>query len=185
MQASLEQTRAGGQSEGALSYLQAIRNHKLLVAGVTLIALIGSIIWLSLRTPTYEASSQVLVSAVQDPEEGLFLGLDVLRESVDPTRTVQTAASLVESREAAIRTADKLGHGWTADSVLSAIQVSPEGESSILSVTATADTKSEAVDLANTFTTETIAVRSEAIEKQAEIAAERPGESHRRIARDR
>jgi tyrosine-protein kinase len=172
LQASLEQTPAGGQSEGALSYLQAIRHHKLLVAGVTLIALLGSIIWLSVRTPSYEASAQVLVSAVQDQEEGLFLGLDVLRESVDPTRTVQTAASLVESREAAIRTADSLGDGWTADSVLSAIQVSPEGESSILSITATADSKSEAVRVANAFTRETIEVRSEEVESQAETAAD-------------
>ena len=144
----------------------------MLVAAVTLIALLGSIIWLSIRTPSYEASSQVLVSAVQDQEEGLFLGLDVLRESVDPTRTVQTAASLVESREAAIKTAELLGNGWTADSVLSSIQVSPEGESSILSITATADTKDEAVRLANTFTAATIKVRSEEIKRQAESAAE-------------
>jgi Mrp family chromosome partitioning ATPase len=167
----IEQPRTTGQSEGALSYLQAIRHHKMLVAAVTLLALLGSIIWLSVRSPSYEASAKVLVSAVQDQEEGLFLGLDVLRESVDPTRTVQTAASLVESREAAIKTAERLGDGWTADSVLSAIQVSPEGESSILSITATAESKGDAVRLANAFTAATIAVRSEEIQRQAEIAA--------------
>jgi Mrp family chromosome partitioning ATPase len=140
------------------------------VAAVTAVALIGSVVWLSVRSPSYEATSHLLVSAVQEQEQGVYLGLDLLHESVDPTRTVQTAASLVESREAAAQTAKELGGGWTTDSVLAAIQVRPEGESSILAVTGTADTADEATSLTNTFTKSAIAIRDAQVQRQLGVA---------------
>ena len=150
--------------------MHAVGSHKRLVALITVVALAAAVVWLNVRSPTYESSSQVLVSAVQGQEEGALLGLDLLRESVDPSRTVQTAASLVESREAAERTAKRLGGGWTAASVLSAIQVRPEGESSILAVTASAESADEAAHIANTFAEASMAVRDEAVEDQVNSA---------------
>jgi Mrp family chromosome partitioning ATPase len=155
------QLPSSSTGEGAISYLSAIRNHKYLVAATALLGLIGAIVWLQLRTPTYEASAQVLVNAIQGQEEGPLTGIPVLHEAVDPSRTVQTAASLVESREAAERTAEKLGR--TPSSVLSSIQVQPEGESSILAVTGSAEHAEEAATLANVFAEESMAVRDETV----------------------
>ena len=72
-------------------------------------------------------------------EDQTFLGLPVLRDSGDPTRSVQTAANQIHSSAAAVRTATKLGGDWTRNKVLEAIEVTPEGESNILAVTAKAD----------------------------------------------
>ncbi len=146
-------------AEGAVSYLQAIRSHKLLVVLVAVVALAGSILWLHLRTPSYEANAQILINAIQGQEEGPLTGIPVIHEAVDPSRTVQTAASLVESREAAERTAEKLGGGKTADGILTDVEVRPEGESSILAVTGTAESADEAAKIANAFAEESMAVR--------------------------
>lgn len=172
MQATPNQIPNSSPGEGAFSYLHAVASHKRLVALIALVALLGAGLWLNLRSPSYEASSQILVSAVQGQEEGALLGLDLVRESVDPSRTIQTAASLVESREAAEQAAKKLGGGWSADSVLAAIQVRPEGESNILAVTATADGADEAARLANAFAESSMSVRDKAVEGQVDRAIE-------------
>src|SRR3989442_12870615 len=49
--------------DGALGhYLRAIRAHVVLIVAVTLAALVGAVAWHQLRTPTYEASADVLVN---------------------------------------------------------------------------------------------------------------------------
>ncbi|MDQ4048525.1 MAG: P-loop NTPase, partial [Actinomycetota bacterium] len=127
----------------------------------------GSVAWLTLRPPTYEATSQLLVTPVPEGEQ-TFLGIQVLRESSgDPTRTVETAATLAESVEAAIRTARALGPGWTYQQVLDDVIVKPQGQSNVLAVTATADTARLAARLANEFARSALAVRGESLQRQA------------------
>ncbi len=155
---------SGRHGEGAAVYLRAVRARKWLVGAIVAATVLGSLLWLSVRTPSYEATSQLLVTAISD--DSVYLGLQILRESADPTRTIQTAASLVESRAAAERTAEEMGDGWTADSVLDSIEVKPAGESNILAVVATTDDPDESAKLANTFAEQTIAVRSASIQAQ-------------------
>jgi Mrp family chromosome partitioning ATPase len=155
---------AEAQPRGALdSYLRAIRAHRLLVVVVVLATVIASIVWLSQRTPEYNASARVLINPLPQTDE--FLGLPVIRDSGDPTRTMQTAASLLESPEAARATADQLGGDWTAEKVLDAVDLQPEGESNILAVTARADGKGAAVDLANAFADATLEERNAALSR--------------------
>src|SRR4029450_9475717 len=90
------------------------------------------------------------------PQTDEFLGLPVIRDSGDPTRTSQTAATLLESPEAARAPATPLGAGWSEQKVPGAADLQPEGESNILAVTARADSSETAVNLANTFTAETV-----------------------------
>ena len=167
---SASNTAAGpAQGEGALgSYLRAIRSHKLLILLVTLAAIGASVAWVTLRSPNYEATANVLVTPLPD-EDQTFLGLQALRESgSDPTRTVQTAATLIESAQAADRTARALGGDWTAKKVLDAIEVSPEGESNILAVKATADDQALSARLANQFVRQSLRVRDQIITGQAD-----------------
>ena len=68
----------------------------MLVIVVTLAAIGASIAWIALRPPTYEATANILVTPLAQ-EDQTFLGLHVVREAGDPTRTVQTAATLIKS----------------------------------------------------------------------------------------
>ncbi len=153
-------------SEAALSpYLRAIRGHKLLVVLVTLAAVAGSLLWLTLRTPTYEATAELLVTPLPQ-DDRTFLGLQLLRDSGDPTRTVQTAANLVKSPQAAQITARALGSDWSTRRVLGAVQVEPQGQSNILAITAGADSAKLATRIANEFMSAALEVRARALRRQ-------------------
>jgi Mrp family chromosome partitioning ATPase/capsular polysaccharide biosynthesis protein len=134
------------------------------VAVVVLATLLASIVWLSQRTPEYKATARLLINPLPQTDE--FLGLPVIRDSGDPTRTSQTAATLLESPEAARATANRLGAGWSGQKVLGAVDLQPEGESNILAVTARADSSETAVNLANTFTAETLRARNAAVREE-------------------
>lgn len=156
------------QTEGALRpFVRALSAHKLLVALVTLATVGGAIAWLAVRTESYEATAQMLVSPV--PADDLaFRGLKVFRESGDPTRDVETAATLTETVAIADRTAKALGPGWDFDDVLDDVDVTPQGQASVLGVTAVADDDELAARLANEFTEAVIDERAEELAAQAE-----------------
>jgi Mrp family chromosome partitioning ATPase len=160
-------------AEGALGpYLRAIRAHRTLVIAVTLVAIAASVLWIVARPANYEATANLLVTPVAQENE-TFLGLDVLRDSGDPTRSVQTAGNQIHSYQAAQRTAAAMGGDWTANKVLDAVKVTPEGESNILAVTASADGAREAARLANTFARSALDARRDTLAKQAAAEVER------------
>src|SRR5215210_1708822 len=152
-----------GHGEGAAGpYLRAVRAHARVVAAIVLASLLGAIAWLALRSPDYEATAQILVSALPQDDD-TFLGTSLTRDTGDPTNTVQTAATLVESTAAATRTARLMGKGWDSTRVLDVIAIEPEGESNIIAVTGTAESGPTAARLANTF------ARSALVARQAEL----------------
>ncbi|MEO8092006.1 MAG: P-loop NTPase [bacterium] len=149
------------------SYLGAVRAHPRVVALVTLAAVAASGLLLTARSPSYEATADLLVDPLPQDDQ-TFRGMPLLRDTGDPVRTVQTAASLVESRAVADQAAESLGGGWTGAKVLEAVVVEPVGESNILGVTATADDPQEAARLADEFVTASLKVRERVIIDQAE-----------------
>jgi Mrp family chromosome partitioning ATPase/capsular polysaccharide biosynthesis protein len=160
-------------SEGALgSYLRSLRAHRVLFGAVVLAVLAGSLAWLAVRTPEYQASAQLLINPLPQEDE-TFLGLSVIRDSGDPTRTIQTAATLLHSSDAAGLTARRIGGGATADDVLRAVEVQAEGQSNIVAITAHADDAAEATRLANTFAQSTLDVRAAALRKDIDRLVQR------------
>src|SRR5687767_14054228 len=136
------------QNEGGWApYVRAISAHRLLVLLTTLAALAGCLAWLSQRTEQYETTSEILVTPLSEGDI-TFQGLPFLRDYGDATRTIQTAATLVDSPAAAALTARRLGDGWTPGAVSDGVEVGPQGESSVLAVTATADGAQKSADLA-------------------------------------
>jgi Mrp family chromosome partitioning ATPase/capsular polysaccharide biosynthesis protein len=158
------------------AYARAIRAHRGLVALVVLATLAGSLIWLAVRTPEYEASARFLINPVSQDDEAV-LGLPLLRDAGDPTRTAQTAAALMQSPEAAATTARRLGDPWSAEKVLDAVDVEPAGQSNILALTATADTPGGAAALANTFAEASIEARDARLRTAVEAALARLGQA--------
>jgi capsular exopolysaccharide synthesis family protein len=133
-----------------------------------MLATVGAAVaWIALRTPTYQASARMLIAPLPQ-DDTTFLGLQMLRDSGDPTRTAQTAATLAGSPAAAAITARKLGHGWDVNRVLHSVSVQPEGQSNILAVTGTADSPAVATRLANTFVSSVTTARNRALDAQVE-----------------
>src|SRR6266540_294282 len=132
------------QREGApVTYFYAIRAHPRLILLITLAAVAASVVFLALRSSDYEATTKLLVQPIPADDQ-TFLGLPLIRDTGDPVRTMQTAASLVESPPAAALVAKQRGGDSTTNEILDQIKISPEGQSNILAVTATADSAASA-----------------------------------------
>jgi Mrp family chromosome partitioning ATPase len=149
-------------------YLRAIRAHKLLIAMTVLIAIAAALAIASSRTSSYQATAQILVTPLPEGGgNGSYTGLPILTSSAaEPTRTLETAASMLQSPQAYIQTAAKF-RGGTVSGVRSAISVEPKGESNIITVTATQRSAALAASLANRYVESTLALRSTELKRDA------------------
>jgi tyrosine-protein kinase len=156
--------------EGALGpYLRAIASHRWFVIAITATTVAASCVWLLVRAPTYEAKAEVLVSPLSQ-DDTTFIGVQVLRESSEPTRTMQTAATLVSSRRAAELAAPRLGPGWDAGRVEDAVDVEPQGESNVLAVTAQDDDPKSAARVADVYLRAALEARQKVLRRQVHAA---------------
>jgi tyrosine-protein kinase len=136
--------------EAAGPYLRAVARHWWVVILATAITVAVTLFTLSQRADTYETSASVLVSP-RPPTDQTFIGTGVVVDTGDPVRTVQTAAALLDSPEAAADAATKMGPGWNAQRVQGAVSITPRGQSNVLAVTARAPNQADAARLANAF----------------------------------
>ena len=136
---------------------------------VTLAAIAAAAVSLAVRTPIYKATAQMLVTPLPQ-DDRTFLGITLLRDSGDPTRTMQTAAALIVSPGVARLTAQQLGGDTTQGSVESAIKVEPLGESNILAVTGQASSAERAAALANGYARSALQLRSATLRVQIDAA---------------
>lgn len=150
----------------------AIRAHRLLIAIVTAATVFGALLWVAVRDTTYESNASLLVSPVAQ-DDPLLLGLPVIRDSPgEPTRSMQTAASLVETPAIATAAATALGDGWSPGRVASAVEVEPQGQSNILSITGSGSSAEEASRVATEYARAALAVRKETLANAATAALE-------------
>jgi Mrp family chromosome partitioning ATPase len=154
------------EPRGALvSYVRAVKAHQLLAVAVVLTSLLASVVWLVQKTPEHKSTAQLLINPLPQTDDAL-LGLPVIRDSGDPTRTIQTAASLLDSPAAAQATAARMGTGWSEQRVRDHVDIEPDGESNILDVTARAGSGEDAERLANTFVAASLNQRNAALRRR-------------------
>ncbi len=153
----------GGASQPVAPYLRAVRRHWILVLVLTLVTGALATAAVALSGYSYQATSTVLITAL--PVDPNYLGLGVVIETGDPTRTIQTAAALLQSDRAAAATADKLGSGWTMASVQKAINVAAVGQTDVLGITGTASSPAEAARLTNTYANTSLAIHSQEVQR--------------------
>src|SRR5436190_11881724 len=145
--------RSAGATDSALaSYLRAIRSHVVVVIAVMVGVAIAALAWGELRTPTYQGTAQMLITPLA-ADDAVFIGMPFVRDTGDPPRSLQTAATLIDSPRAASLAAQRLGKGWTERRVENAVEVSPEGQSSIIDITASSDSANDAAHVANVYAT--------------------------------
>jgi Mrp family chromosome partitioning ATPase/capsular polysaccharide biosynthesis protein len=139
------------------------------VVVITLLAVGAAGAWLTARSPSYQATADILITPLPQGDPALQ-GLPLVRDANDETRTAQTAASLVDSPAAAALTASRIDHGYTRTSVQQAITVDPQGQSNILAVTATASSPGLAANLANTFAHASLDARRDVLARAVSAA---------------
>jgi tyrosine-protein kinase len=154
--------------QGALGpYLRALKAHRWMVAIIVLASVAGAVAYLHHRTSHYSATATVLFNPVPSNNEG-GNGLPVLRESGDPTRLTQTAVSLLDTHQAAVATAERMGPGWTPERVAGAVNVQVQGQSDIIAVTSEASSPALAQRLANAFALSSLSARQTLLRAYAE-----------------
>lgn len=166
-EAAISEGADPGHESALTPLVRAFRGHPLIALAIMVLTLLGGIAWLSTHAPSYTAKAHLLVSPLRS-NDPVLLTMPLLREAQgDPTRTVQTAASLIDSREAASLAARRLGGGRTADSVSHDTEVEPQGQTNIIDVIATAERADDAARLANVFTRAVIDSRNEILRARA------------------
>ena len=132
------------------AYGRAVRSHWLVVVALIVLCLGAAAIMTSRLGATYEAQAELLVTPAPLYDAGL-VGLDLIRDSGDEVRTMQTAASVVHSPRTAARAARALGGSTSVDQLLDDTEVDVVGQSNVLAVNVRASEAQEAARLANTF----------------------------------
>lgn len=169
------------EREGGIdSYLQAIRAHWVLILIIVLATVAGTLGAISLRSPTYIATAKILVSPLPIDDE-TFLGLQIVRDSGDPTRTVQTAAALIETRQAAELAASRLGRGWTAARLEKATTIKADGESNLLAVEATAHGRELSARIADEYARSALLVRRRSLGTRVSVLIAQLGTRQRSL----
>ena len=138
----------------------------------TILAPLACAAWLAARSPTYTATSQLLIKPLPATDR-TFLGVEFIQDSGDPTRTAQTAASIVDSPEAAAFAARRLHSDWTPARMRSATSVTPEGQSNNIDIEATAARAEDAARVANAYAAAVLTARAQLLRPQIRAAIER------------
>jgi Mrp family chromosome partitioning ATPase/capsular polysaccharide biosynthesis protein len=152
----------GPDSEGSdlRRHLLTLRHRGWLIAVTVVLALIVAAIYVKTATPTYQASSNLLVTAVPSGGSIPTNLPGLLYQSNDPTRDIQTAANVVDSLTTAKAVKAALRLRQPAATILKKITVQPVSDSNVLAITGSSDTAAGAAALANSFAQQTIAIRT-------------------------
>ena len=146
-------------------YLQTLRERSVLIAGVLVITISASLLYLAVADKVYEAEAEVLVSPVGN-DDPVTQGLPLIRESNDPTRDVETAARLVTGRNVAERVRRQLRSSESAANLAESVDAAPVAQSNIVAVTGDGDTPEQARDLTNGFARGVVAERTQELRRQ-------------------
>ncbi|MBF6619484.1 MAG: hypothetical protein ITG02_04570 [Patulibacter sp.] len=167
---SYDKTHDGLADDGAGSpLLMAIAKRWWLLLVLALVAGGIAAVGVANRTPSYEATAQILVTPVPQSDPSLS-GVRVLRGSSDGARDLQTAAALLRTSVNDAETARRIGGGTTAEDVQSSVALEPLGGSNVINVTATATDPERAAALANAYVAAALGTRNAEVRAQARTA---------------
>lgn len=152
---------------GLERYFNTIRERLGLIALITLVTTLIAAAYLAVATEQYRAEANLLVIPAPR-EDPTFNTLPVIRETSDPTRDAQTAATLVTSPNVARRVDRQLDYPGTAEELESKVTAEPVAQASIVAVNAVADSPELARDIANGFANGVVAERSEIVRIEAD-----------------
>ena len=170
--ASRESQRSSGwltpetEQHGLQRYIVTLRERWWVIALCVLAALAAAIGYLAVAEKVYEAQADMLVTPVARDDE-TTVGLGLIRDSNDPTRDVSTASRLVTTVPVARRVIREIQPDERSPTrLLESVVAEPLAQSSIVTVTAKADSPEEAAELANAFALETVRLQTARLRDQ-------------------
>jgi Mrp family chromosome partitioning ATPase len=95
--------------------------------------------------------------------DSTLLGLPVVHESNDPTRDMETAASVITTQQVATQVAHALHLSQSPSELMSNVTANPIGNSDLVGVQATAPTAAQAQAIANEWVRQVVATRAAAL----------------------
>lgn len=150
--------------------LSAMRRRWWVVVALVLVTVGAALLGLSLRTPSYTATAQILVTPFPQQSDSTLASIRIVRDSGDGARTLLTATALLDSSQNATVAARRLGDGSSPDDVIDAVEIEASGGSDLIAVDATADSPERAAELANVYAKAALDVRDRDVRRQAELA---------------
>lgn len=165
---------SGSDDRPAVERGLAIARRNWLILLVCIVALpLLALVYSLLQTPEYTASATLLFNSSE--ASSTVLGSPVATDT-DPQRAAATNLRLVSLEQISARTAKALDKpGLTTDGVKEKVEVSPQGESDLISIEATDPDAAFATQMANEFARQYISFRRESDRKkisQAEAIVE-------------
>ena len=160
-----------GTQQTQARYLDALREHCLLVVGLVVLAVASAAIYSYTAAPRYEASTDILVTPISSDDE-TFIGINLLREG-NESRSVLTAARLIATPQVAQTVKEELDLPESREAILASIEVQPQQQSNILTIVGKAEDAETAADLANEFAEVLIEERSDAFQEEVEAVVNR------------
>jgi capsular exopolysaccharide synthesis family protein len=134
----------------SVEHVLAVLRRRALLVVLCAVALAGAAYGLSKhQTKRYTATASLVFDNSQLNLQAA--GLQVVGSGGSQQPLQQTDLKLTQLGDMAQKTAALLGHGLTAQQVRSELKVSPEGESNIVDVSATASAPALAAQIANTY----------------------------------
>ncbi len=153
------------EQEGLRRYVDTLRERARLIVLTMLATTLVAAIYVATADKVYKAQALLTVSPVRS-DDPTYNGLNVIRDSGDPTRSVQTAARLVHTPDVARRAAADLSLKSRPESILRKVQVDPVADSQLVAVTAKGPTAAKAAALANGFGVAAVEVRTRKLREQ-------------------
>ncbi len=161
------------EQEGLKRYVAVVRERLWLVLLAVVVTTGIAVLYVATAEKSYEAEADVLVTPVAT-ESTVFNSLGLLTRSSDPLRETETAARLIASRDVADRVSAELKGtkvaSLTPEQLLDDVSAEPVAEASIVSVIATANDPELAAEIANSFASEAIDLRTEIFSDRVETA---------------
>jgi Mrp family chromosome partitioning ATPase/capsular polysaccharide biosynthesis protein len=154
-------------------YLAVALERWILVASIVVVTLVAAVSYWATSTKFYKAESLILVTAVPsgDAVYQQFPGL--IGTGGGLTRDVETVARIVMTPEVGAEAAKVLGRPGDGLSVLRSVVATPNGQSYLVSVTATAPTPAGAVRIADAVAQATITVMTRRFQGEVDAVAKR------------
>src|SRR4051812_41367111 len=150
---------AGGGSDFR-AFLRILRRRSVLIGVCFLLATASAVVFSLSESKEYSASASLLF---RDPQlDTTLFGSTYLAPSNDPQREAATNAKLVSLAVVSARTAKKIDHGVTPATVQDEVSIQAEGQSNLVSITATDRDPNLAARIPNTFAEQYIQFRREA-----------------------
>lgn len=162
----------GSERAGVAGYVQALREHWLLVVTLVVLAVGTAAAYSYTAAKRYEADASLIVTPLS-ASDSVFLGTSALREGGVQSNGVLTAARLIQTPETAEAVAESLGDGTSAAALLDSIEVSPVSQSSLVTIRGKAGTPERAAEIANAFAEAIVANRTQLLQNDISASIER------------